>query len=396
MRLLIEKTRKRVSRARKGTGSLRVKKGMFYYRINKIERACYTSDRGDAEEVLKRALAGIPPTPPSHRANTSIVKPDAVASGITVGELLDEYLAKQQKKAEYREQGDTDYDADKALSGVRGVVRKLRAKLGHIEAEKLSSADTREYRTLRETEGVIFSTVNHELRYLHAALNDAKRNEKLTCIPAIWLPSEESRVREGFLERPQYLRIFHALPDSLKALFVCGFHTGARAGELKKINWAMVDFNRQIIQLRPKTTKNKAGRYIPIWGDMREVLQWQKTVRDRECPECEAVFFWHMNSTGGTVSGSRLGRHDRVFKNVTTALGIPLIFHDLRRSAIKYANQEADIEAGTVKLMSGHKTDSVFRRYNIAEQREIVKMGTKLDKYLAESGGSIGLHLKTA
>jgi len=32
------------------------------------------------------------------------------------------------------------------------------------------------------------------------------------------------------------------LPANLKALLVCGYHTGARKNELRCIQWAQVDF----------------------------------------------------------------------------------------------------------------------------------------------------------
>lgn len=121
-----------------------------------------------------------------------------------MGEVLDDYLATAQQKAEYRENGDLDYDPEPALSGLRGVIKRLRAKLGHIAADELTTADTKQYRKIREErEGVIFSTVNHELSYLRAALNDGTESTppKVTRAPKIWLPSEESQVREGFIER---------------------------------------------------------------------------------------------------------------------------------------------------------------------------------------------------
>src|ERR1019366_8036790 len=42
---------------------------------------------------------------------------------------------------------------------------------------------------------------------------------------------EEDNVRQGFLEQDQYERLLEELPANLKALFVCGYHTGARKNE---------------------------------------------------------------------------------------------------------------------------------------------------------------------
>ena len=41
----------------------------------------------------------------------------------------------------------------------------------------------------------------------------------------------ENNVRQGFLELDQHEKLLEKLPANLKALFVCGYHTGARKNE---------------------------------------------------------------------------------------------------------------------------------------------------------------------
>ena len=50
---------------------------------------------------------------------------------------------------------------------------------------------------------------------------------------------------------------------------VCGYHTGARKNELRRIWWAQVDSEAGLIRLSAGQTKGKKPRTLPIYGDMQ-------------------------------------------------------------------------------------------------------------------------------
>jgi integrase len=188
-------------------------------------------------------------------------------------------------------------------------------------------------------------------------------------VPVIHKLPEEN-VRQGFLEPDEYDRLLEELPTNLKALFVCGYHTGARKNELRRIRWEQVDFQAGLIRLSGLQTKNKQPRTLPIYGDMR---RWLETQRET-CPEdCLWVFHGARNHP--------VDNHLNGWVDACKRAGLPgLLFHDLRRSAVRNMKRAGlqDLEAMRI---SGHKTRHVFDRYNIIDEDDLADAGKRLEEY---------------
>jgi integrase len=121
---------------------------------------------------------------------------------------------------------------------------------------------------------------------------------------------------------------------------------------------------------------------------MGEWLTKQKAVRDAEFPECPWVFFWHTADCvlghGGvrTTPGSRVEKFDASWKAAVKRAGNEgLLFHDLRRSAQRNMGK-AGIDQSIRMKISGHKTDSMERRYNIVDIEDVKSAAKQMAKWI--------------
>jgi len=60
-----------------------------------------------------------------------------------------------------------------------------------------------------------------------------------------------------------------------------------------------------------------------------------------------------------------------------------LLFHDLRRSAVRNM-ERAGIPRKTAMAIAGHKTEAIYWRYAMSNDRDIRDAGRKLERYFEE------------
>ncbi len=119
----------------------------------------------------------------------------------------------------------------------------------------------------------------------------------------------------------------------------------------------------------PGTTKNNEARNLPLTAELYETLAMQRSIRDTKFPACPWVFF--------NEAGRKIGRFQRSWKTACAAAGLAAaegepdrLFHDLRRSGVRNLIR-AGVPESVAMRISGHKTRSVFERYNIVSERDL-------------------------
>ena len=175
--------------------------------------------------------------------------------------------------------------------------------------------------------------------------------------------------------------------------------TGWRiTSEVLPLQWWNVDFKAGEIRLDAGTTKNREGRVFKMTTELRTLLDTQKAERDRVAKEsgliCPWVFFRMLaESRGGEKKPRRIISLNKAWASACITAGCPgRIPHDLRRTAIRNMVRAGIPERVSMKL-TGHKTRSVFERYNIVSDGDLADAACRLDSYSADIPGR---PLKTA
>jgi integrase len=308
------------------------------------------------------------------------VEPVTVRS-FTVAELFSDYVK------HLRQNGRKSADI---VECVLNKVHRAREFSPRRRVATLTTLDFRAYRDREVSAGASHSTVNSHFASIRAALRlesiqTPSRVGKIPHIPTVRVEN----TRQGFLEYDDHVSILEALPASLKALFVIAFHSGCRLGEVLNMKWSDVDWKNEVIRL-PKT-KNGTQRNLPFWGSIEKHLKTQKAYRDEHHPECGSLFFWMAEDTqlahggvriapGSPIQDFRASWSNAVEQANRLNPNVPadLLFHDLRRSAVRVMIQEAGIPEAQAMLISGHKTRSMLERYNIVSLKNIQDAGAKL------------------
>ena len=202
------------------------------------------------------------------------------------------------------------------------------------------------------------------------------------------LLTEGSPSRTGFFEAEAFNAVRAHLPAELRPMITFAYITGWRiASEVLPLEWRNVDFTSGEVRLDPGTTKNGEGRVFVMTADLRRLLEAQRDERDglkRKGLICPSVFF-RMVAKGrrGPKAPQPIKAFTKAWARACVAAGCPgRIPHDLRRTAVRNMVRAGIPERVAMKL-TGHKTPSVFQRYNIVSDGDLATAARMLDGLLS-------------
>ena len=115
------------------------------------------------------------------------------------------------------------------------------------------------------------------------------------------------------------------------------------------------------------------ARVVYLTGDFLRVILKAKELRDRYHPDCPYV----CHRKGQPFDNLRQG-----WVSACKRVGlVGKIFHDLRRTGVRNLIRAGVPETVAMKI-SGHKTRSVFDRYNVTSEEDLKQAAEKLNEYI--------------
>jgi integrase len=153
------------------------------------------------------------------------------------------------------------------------------------------------------------------------------------------------------------------------------------------LEWHQIDRAAGIIRLEPGTTKNRHGRMFK-YGEVDELVA-----------AVDGLWARHEALAGQDIitplvfcrrKGQRVHTFWKRWRTACDAAGQPgRIPHDFRRTAVRNLNRAGVPESVAMKI-TGHKTRSVFDRYDITSEEDLADAARKLQSLTGTILGQSG------
>ncbi len=339
----------------RGEGSIYRPKGSniyhvkFYKNGRPIRETTGSPEISEAKKVLRQRLAEV-------RTDTFV---PMKTKKIRVSELADDLVL------EYKNQ------RRKSLRDLESRWKiHLAPVFGDLRAVNVTSSLVAKYVNTRQEEGAENATINRELAALKRLFSLGRQSTppKVRDVPYIPMLAENDP-RNGFLESKQHDALAAETGKIglwLRAMFEVGYSFGWRKAEVLALRVRQVDLVAGTIRLERGSTKNGDGRVATMTPPVKVLLM--ELCRNKALDD--AVF---TRQDGSPVLDFR-----KSWETACEAAGVPgLLFHDLRRSAVRNLRR-ARVSEGVIMKISGHKTRSVFERYNIVDDSDLRDAMTSL------------------
>jgi integrase len=272
----------------------------------------------------------------------------------------------------------TDYRVNQKKSLVRAE-RSVGHLKGYFEGFRVTQITTpkiQAYIEHRLGEKAANSTINRELAALKRMLNlgaiqTPPKVDRVPFIPML----KENNTRKGFFEHGDYLALRDALPEHLKGFVTFAYKTGWRMSEISGLTWSQVDRDQGIVRLEVGETKNDEGRTVYLDEELKGIFFQQWEARKKTGRLLPYVF---LNAKGD----DKIKQFNKAWKTACKKAKVSeRLFHDFRRTAIRNMVRSG-IPERVAMMISGHKTRSVFERYNIVNDTDLKMAAQRQEAYL--------------
>ena len=289
----------------------------------------------------------------------------------TFKELSDWYLSLEDVKR--KKSFERDKRSVKKLKGFFGaqLIRHIAPSLvGEYQAKRIKEKSYR-------GQGTRPATVNREVACLKTMFNKAIMDGKLDRNPTKGVKLlKENNERQRVLSFEEWERYKSKCPPWYLPIAVTASRTAMRRSEIINLTLPRVDLKDAFIRLRTGDCKTDEARSIPIHPELMEILRKALKVRPLNS---DRVF--HRKGKPVNLNHIRWA-HQRVCKKT----GIEdFTFHDFRHTCINSWRKDGH-DYFKIMAASGHKTISVFKRYNMVDEAELKTLVRPMDTYMDTKG----------
>jgi integrase len=279
---------------------------------------------------------------------------------------------------------------DKRVDRLQTAWNHLEAFFGKTPAAAIKTQDMVGYTTARRAEKITNGTINRELAVLKAMMRHGARSGVIEKVPLFPKRLPESKPRQGFVTEEQYAVLAkHAKELWLRTFLALAFNFGFRKSELLTLRVRNVDFLDAWLAI--VTSKNGDGRKVKLTQETLSLLVECARGKDKND-------FILTREDGGNIGQPRKNWYDLCCraglgqmlaekrpdgKTKTHYAGLQM--HDLRRSAVRRLVR-CGLSEKICMAISGHKTRSVFDRYNITNERDLEQAARQI-----ELGGKVSV-----
>ncbi len=277
---------------------------------------------------------------------------------------------------------ETDYQVRgrKSLPELKGHLKAVRAAFGDWRAVDVTPTRIRQVIAEWQANGArggkgtekpaAPATINRRLAALQRAFALAVEAGKLSTEPRF--PTlKEDNARQGFWERGEFLALLAHTPDpDLRDFCEWAYWTGMRKGESAALTWAAFDRETWTLRLHAKDAKTGYGRVVALEGPLRAVIERRIKARRLDCP-----LIFHRD-------GYPIQEFRKAWASACKAAGLTgKLFYDLRRTGVRNLVR-AGVPQSVAMAISGHRTASVFRRYDITSEQDLRDAVKKVTAYV--------------
>lgn len=250
------------------------------------------------------------------------------------------------------------------------ILKPILEHFGAVPLDKINPITIEEYKAKRSKSLTRLgqrrapASVNRELEMLSRMLSAAVDNDMLQANPCRKVRKlRQDNARYRYLLPDEQTRLMVELDKAspyMKPLVLLAIQTGMRRGELLKLEWRHVDFDRNVIIVTQ--TKSAKDRYVPMSPDARAIFSAMFAGRTDD-----RVF--HVGDFKRTWLASLRRAEIADFR-----------FHDLRHTAAtRWASEGAEML--TIAKLLGHSTIQMSARYTHVldtESRRVVEAAGRI------------------